>query len=84
MVACMSMHTTTHTNIDPRQLTGEHATRRRRRWTWGRKLEVRLKDGAPQAGARMEVVAPNGWRVRIGDEFAGEALRRVLHLVGQC
>lgn len=47
-------------------------------------LEVRLKDGAAEAGARMEVVAPNGWRVRLGDEFAGEALRRVLHLVGQC
>ena len=47
-------------------------------------LEVRLGDGVPEAGARMEVVAPNGWRVRLGDEFADGALRRVLHLVGQC
>jgi hypothetical protein len=47
-------------------------------------LEVRLGNGVPEAGARMEAVAPNGWRVRLGDEFAGEALRRVLHLVGQC
>lgn len=47
-------------------------------------LEVRLGDGVMENQARMEVVAPNGWRVRLGDEFAGEALRRVLHLVGQC
>jgi transposase-like protein len=47
-------------------------------------LEVRLGDGMPEAAARMEVVAPNGWRVRLGDEFAEEALRRVLHVVGQC
>ena len=47
-------------------------------------LEVRLGDGATEAGARMEVVAPNGWRVRLGDEFAGGVLRRVLHVVGQC
>jgi hypothetical protein len=47
-------------------------------------LEVRLGDGVPEGGARMEVVAPNGWRVRLGDEFAEGALRRVLNLVGQC
>jgi transposase-like protein len=132
----MSMHTTTESNDDPRQLNAEGATtRRRRRWSWEQKLEViarweasglsrvafcrqeglgygnflawlrqrtagsgaqprgaggvgflevRLADGATAREARMEVVAPNGWRVRLGDEFAEGALRRVLHLVGQC
>jgi transposase-like protein len=47
-------------------------------------LEVRLANEATATGARMEVGAPNGWRVRLGDEFAEGALRRVLHLVGQC
>jgi hypothetical protein len=129
------MHTTTESNIDPRQLDREHAALRRRRWSWepnleviarweasglsrlafcqreglgygnflawlrqrtagtgvqpqgaggGGLLEVRLGNGPPEVGARMEVVAPNGWRVRLGDEFAEETLRRVLQLVGQC
>lgn len=47
-------------------------------------LEVRLSDGVPEVRMRMEVVAPNGWRVRIEDEFAEGALRRVLSMLGQC
>ena len=46
-------------------------------------LEVRLSEGVSEGGARMEVLAPNGWRVRLGDEFGGETLEKVLALVGR-
>jgi transposase-like protein len=47
-------------------------------------VEVRMEEAAALPGANVELVAPNGWRVRLGRDFAGDNLRKILLVVSQC
>jgi transposase-like protein len=45
-------------------------------------VEVRLEE--PAAAGALELVAPNGWRVRLAAGFAADPLRAVVRLLSQC
>ena len=50
-------------------------------------VEVRAAGGALEGNPdqpAIELVAPNGWRVRLGSDFESGALQRVLELLGRC
>jgi len=46
--------------------------------------EVRIREGAPQPEASIEVVARNGWVVRLRGRVDVEQLRAVLEAVDPC
>ncbi len=48
-------------------------------------VEVLESEGAPGGGSdRLEVVAPNGWKVCLGEGFDSRAVERLLGIVARC